>query len=125
MADIKPFTLKLQTDTELLEEEIFLFLITNGTQAGGFSNLITEANISDGMMDIILIKNCHPIDLANLAFSVLSSNSLKCKNIINLRTKNCTIEGSNNLLLTFDGEEGSSLPLSINFINKALKVFVG
>ena len=125
MADIRPFNLKIQTDTQTIEEEILLFLISNGTQAGGFSNLMTEADISDGIMDIVLIKNCHPLDLANLAFSVMSSNSLKNKNVLSLKTKNCTIEGNNNILLTFDGEEGCCLPLNIEFINKALKVFIG
>lgn len=124
VTSIKPFKLKVKTDTQTIEQEFLLFLILNGKHAAGFSNVIQEADISDGLMDVLLIKNCLNIDLAGLLFKVLSNEFLQDKNVVWLRTKECDIEGSKDVALSIDGEKGKGLPIRVKFINKALKVFV-
>lgn len=122
--NIRPFKLKVTTDTQTIEQEFLLFLILNGKHAAGFSNIIQQADISDGLMDILLIKNCLHIDLAGLFFKVLGNEFLNDKNVMWLRTKQCLIEGTGDVALSIDGEKGDGLPISVKFINKALKVFV-
>ena len=51
---LKSFRMKFETDAEIIEEEILLFFILNGVQAGGFNNLIKDADYSDGLMDAII-----------------------------------------------------------------------
>lgn len=123
LKSIKSFKVKIKTDKEEVEEDILLFLILNGKHAAGFYNLIEEADISDGMMDIVLIKNCNHIDLASLFFNVLSNDYLNNKNVMKLTAKTCTIKGNKNINLSVDGEKGGGLPANISFINKSLKVF--
>ncbi|MCX7922705.1 MAG: YegS/Rv2252/BmrU family lipid kinase [Clostridia bacterium] len=123
MANIKTFKIKIQTDNEIIEEKIILFLILNGKDAAGFRNVIKEADISDGIMDIVLVKKCSRINMASLLLKVLSNDSLNNKDVTLIRTKSCTIEGSNSIILSIDGEKGIGLPISVRFINKALKVF--
>ncbi|QNB45010.1 YegS/Rv2252/BmrU family lipid kinase [Thermanaerosceptrum fracticalcis] len=124
VAHMKCFPLKIETEAETIEENVLLFLILNGTHGGGFANLIKDADISDGLMDIVLIKNCAHIDLANLFFRVLSRESLNDKNVTILKSRTCKISGSSEVLLSVDGEKGPALPINVRFINKALKVFV-
>lgn len=124
VTNIKPVRLKINTDWETIEQEFLLFLIVNGKHAGGFSNVIEKADISDGLMDILLIKNCSHMDLPGLLFKVLSNDFLNDKNVLWLRTKKCLIEGSIDVALSIDGEKGDGLPIGVRFINKALKVFV-
>jgi diacylglycerol kinase (ATP) len=124
VANIKPVRLKVTTDTEMVEDDFFLFLILNGKHAGGFSNIIKHADISDGIMDILLIKNCMHIDLAALFFKVLRNEYLNDKNVMWLKTRRCSIDGSGDVAISIDGEKGMGLPISVNFVNKALKVFV-
>ncbi|MFZ5985858.1 MAG: YegS/Rv2252/BmrU family lipid kinase [Bacillota bacterium] len=124
MANMKPFRLRVETENETVEEDVLLFIILNGKQAGGFSNIIKEADFSDGLMDIVLIKNCNHIDLAGIFFQVLSNDALNNKNVINLRANKCTIQGSRDIVLSIDGEKGPCLPTTVRFINKALEVFL-
>ncbi|MDD2400981.1 MAG: YegS/Rv2252/BmrU family lipid kinase [Clostridia bacterium] len=121
---MKSFNLKLNTDTGVIEEDALLFFILNGTYGGGFANLINDADISDGLMDIILIKKCAHIDLANLFFNVLTQESVNNKYALRLKTKQCEIEGYNNVQLSVDGEKGPMLPVKIRFLHRALSVFV-
>lgn len=124
VANIRPFKLTVQTEKETIEDDFLLFVILNGKQAGGFNNIIKQADISDGLMDIVLIKNCNHIDLAGVFFSVLSQEDLNNKHIVTLRAETCRIEGPEGIVISIDGEKGSELPVDIRFIKKALKVFV-
>jgi len=122
--NLKPVHLKLTTDDEVVEGEFLLFLILNGKHAAGLSNLVGEADLSDGYMDIVLLKNCQHIEMAALAFKILNNDFVNDKNVKWLRTKKCTIEGDKGFNLSVDGEEWKGLPITIEFIKQVLKVFV-
>lgn len=123
VANIKPFKIKIQTEKESITEDALLFLILNGTNGAGFSNLVKEADISDGLMDILIIKNARHMDLAALFFKLLSNDFHKDKHVTKLKAKNCSIESNSSLTLSIDGEKGMNLPVKIEFLNKALQVF--
>lgn len=122
--NIKPLKLKIKTDSKTIEDEFFLFVILNGKHAGGLSNIIEDAEISDGLMDILLIKSCPHIELVGLFFRVLANEFKNDKYLMRLRTKTCTIEGTGDVELSIDGEKGNGLPVSIEFFNQAVEVFV-
>ncbi len=124
VTNIKSFKIRIEADDEVLEEDSLLFLVLNGKHAAGFSNVIKEADISDGLMDIVLIKSCSHIDLATLFFKVLSNDSLNDRHVVKLTAKNCVIKSDGEVGISVDGEKSSGLPLEIKFINKALSVFI-
>jgi len=124
VAHKKSFPLKITTDTACFEDKALLFCILNGTNVGGFPNILQDASVSDGMMDIIIIRNCAHIDLANLFFRILSREPVSNKYAVRLTSSECTIVGPDNVILSVDGEKGPLLPVNVKFIPRALKVFV-
>lgn len=122
--NLRPFNLKITTDDGVIEEKAFIFLVLNGTQGAGLSGLISEADITDGLMDILIIKRCPHIDLAGLFFKVLSRDLGTDKNITKLTTRKCKIECDHDIPTSIDGEKGNSLPTEITFLKNALKIFV-
>lgn len=123
VGNIKPVKLKITTDSEVLEEEFLLFLILNGSHAAGFYNVIKEADLFDGCMDILLVHSCPPLEMAGLFLKAINNDYMNDKNVTWLRTQNCTIEGESESALSVDGERWDKLPITINFIHKMLKVF--
>jgi len=124
IATIKPFEVSIETNGITMKENILLFLILNGNHGAGFEDLISDADLSDGNMNIILIKDCTYVDLANLLFKLLNKNLISDPHVIRLPIKNCTISGKRSPCITLDGEEGASLPLNIEVLHNALQVFV-
>ncbi len=124
MASIKSFKVKVKTDEKTLIEDILLFVVLNGKHAAGFNNLSKEADMSDGLMDVVLIKNCNQIDLVGLFFKVLNSGTFEDKNMIKLQTKECDIEFKQKINISIDGEEGMLMPLNIKFKKELLEFFV-
>ncbi len=124
VTQMKPVNLRITTDDEVLHHDFLFFLILNGRHAAGFSNLIRSADLSDGYMDILLLDNCPPIELAGLFLKVMANDFMNDKNVTWLRTRKCTIEGNSDFSLSLDGEKQGTLPISVTFLNKILKVFV-
>lgn len=124
VAHKKSFPLKIVTDKDCIEEKALLFCILNGTNVGGFPNILKDANVSDGMMDIIVIKNCAHIDLANLFFRIISREQISNKYALRVKAKECTISGPENVILSIDGEKGPQLPVKVKFLPQALTVIV-
>ncbi|NSW90640.1 MAG: YegS/Rv2252/BmrU family lipid kinase [Firmicutes bacterium] len=124
MANIRPFNLKLTANGQNIDVDALMFIILNGRHAAGFNNIAGTADLTDGLMDIIIIKNCWHIDVAGILLKVLANDLLSHKSIISLKAKFCVIEGDSNVALTLDGEKGPGLPISVEFINKHLSVFV-
>lgn len=122
--NLKTVNLKLTTDDEVVEGDFLLFLILNGKHAAGLSNLVGAADLSDGYMDIVLLKNCLHIEMAGLFFKILNNDFVNDRNVKWLRTRKCTIEGDKGFNLSIDGEEWKGLPITIEFIHKVLQVFV-
>ncbi len=122
--NLKTVNLKLTTDDEIVEGEFLLFLILNGKHAAGLSNLVSAADLSDGYMDIVLLKNCMHIEMAGLLFKVLNNDFVNDRNVKWLRTKKCIIEGDKGFNLSVDGEEWKGLPITIEFFRQVLKIFV-
>jgi diacylglycerol kinase (ATP) len=124
VTNLKPIRLKLTTDNEIIEDDFYLFLILNGKHAAGFSYLSNTADLSDGFMDILLLKSCPHIELAGLIFKVLNNEFYNDKNVMWVRTEKCLIEGPDTFALSVDGEKWKTLPISIQYLKQILKVFV-
>jgi len=121
---VRPIKLKITTDDKVIEDEFLLFVILNGKHVGGFSNINEDGDLSDGYMDIVLIKYCLHIDMVGLFFKAINKDFMSDKNVLCLRTKKCTIEGPDDFNLSIDGERWDNLPISVEFFNKVLKVYV-
>jgi diacylglycerol kinase (ATP) len=118
------FRIEIKTENEVIKKEVLMFMVLNGKTAGGFSNIVKDADYSDGIMDIVLIRNCSHLDLANLLFMVLNNEFSSNKNVTLLRSRTCSITGPRDVPISLDGEKGDGLPLSIRFLNKEMRIFV-
>ena len=123
VAHIEPFETLLEKEDATIKEKLLIFIILNGTDAGGFNNFIKEADLTDGMMDILLIKNCSHVELAIFFFKVLSKEYINDKYVIKLKARKCKIEANKSIDVSIDGEKGPKLPIDIRFIHKGLSVF--
>ena len=116
--------LKVMADGEVIENKFLLFLILNGKHAAGFYNLNNTADMSDGYIDIMLIKNCPNVDIVGMLINTLKSNLVNNKNVKIIKARNCEIIGDPDIELSVDGERWKGLPINIQCVHKALKVFV-
>jgi len=106
------------------EEDILLFLISNSSSIGGFKKIAPEADILDGLLDVVIIKKSEITDLANIFVNVLTGDHINHQNVIYFKTSSISIESTDKVPLDLDGEFSGYLPAQFNVIPNGLKIII-
>lgn len=122
LADMKTFNITVETEKETVQTEALVFAVLNGTDVGGMKNLISEADIKDGLMNIMIVKNCNPVERAAVGINLLAHKG--DKNIVSLNCSRCKIKADREMDVSLDGENGLKLPFEIENLNQKLNVIV-
>jgi len=123
LTNIKPFELKITTPENEYCEKALIFVVLNGSDMSGFSNVIKEAQMQDGYMDILVFKNKNPIEITDSLLKFVSGGNFKDENVIRIKTKECTISCDSDIMTTVDGEKGPDLPLKLEMKRQAVKIY--
>lgn len=126
LKNIKKFDLNmLIDDNEEISEKAILYIILNGKNVGGFDELLQNANVDDGIMDILIVKNIeNPLEISKILFDLFNGQLVNNENVRTLQAKKCVIEEvSEKIGVSIDGEEGKNEKVEIEFIRDKLKIF--
>jgi diacylglycerol kinase (ATP) len=119
-----PFKIRLQYGSNVIEDSFLLFLILNGSSAGGFNKLAPHAKIDDGLMDVIAIKNTNITNIFTIFLKILRGEHIGDPNLYHFHTDKLIIACDGSCETDIDGERGPNLPLDIEVKKHFLKVFV-
>ena len=123
LANIKPFELKIETEEKTYVEQALVFLVLNGTDISGFSNVIKEAQMQDGEMDILVFKDAKPLEITDTLLKFVTGGNFREENVVRIRTPKCRISCTAYISTTVDGEKGPDFPLELEMRQKALKIY--
>lgn len=124
LSRIKSFSLTVNAGTGPLEEEILLFFILNGPNVAGLSDIVKEADPTDGYLHLVLIKKCEPIELTGIFLNILGRISLRGHpNVKIITASQFELKSDREIVLSVDGEKSGTLPAKLNIETKRLTVF--
>lgn len=120
----RPFDLKTELNGERFEEEVYLFLVLNGSQVGGMFSPAPKASLNSGNLHFLAIKK----DLTfGQGFKILKcflrGGTPELPSTINFTGTSMHLDYSNNLPLVVDGEKGPQPPLEIKLIPARIPFF--
>lgn len=119
-----PFKMRLKYGGNVIEDDFLLFLILNGSSAGGFNRLAPNAKIDDGLLDVIAVKNTNITNILALFLKILRGEHMGDPNLYNFQTDRLGITCEGGCETDIDGERGPDFPLDIEVKKHFLKVFV-
>lgn len=124
--EFRPFSVRIETETDIIIENVMLFLVFNGSSCGGMDKFTDGASIQDGLLDVVIIKECSFAEASVLLPKVLTGNHFEDKNVIYLKEKWLKINKTKGKIddPDVDGESGLKFPLEIKCIEKGLKMFL-
>ncbi len=122
----RPFTVKIETEKDIIIEKINVFLVFNGSSVGGIDKLTTDPSVQDGLLDVVILKNFKFYQVPSIVLNVLRGNHYEDENIIYLREKWININKIKGKCdgIDVDGEEGPTFPLKIKCVEKGLNMFL-
>ena len=118
--------LHIKTDKEEYNEKAIMFLISNTKSVGGFRKLMTMADLSDGMLDVLVLKKIEPTEIMPLLGKLMIGEHIYNDNVLYLQTKYLELDAPSDdkVILDLDGEEGPALPVTIECIHEAITLIV-
>ncbi len=120
----KSVSLKIVADGKTFNVDAFLFLVLNSPAVGGFKKVLSDIAIDDGKLDFIAIKKSSPRRIFTLTRKILSGGIVDdAENIFHLQAKKFNISSTAELISDIDGEIGDALPINIECIPRAVKIF--
>lgn len=105
-------------------QEIFLLLITNSSYVGGFKKLSPKADISDGYLDVLIIKKSEIQDILSILVNISKGDHIKNTNVDYFRTKKINIQCQGDCDLDLDGEYGGKLPAVFEVVPSSFRIIV-
>ena len=127
LSNVKPIPFKIYNSNEVIEEELYFFIVLNSAGAGSFAKLAPNASIVDGEFDFIAVKAKPVHELAVLFVKILRGEHINDSNIIYFRDKyikiECLKEDVENYETDIDGEVGPNFPVTIKNLHSYIRVF--
>ena len=121
LPNFRKLKIKLLSKKCNYDGEMYLLLVFNGQTAGNF-NLATEAEITDGKLDVIIFKAIQIIELIPLFIKLLKGEHLDSDKVVYFKTDDLYIESSEDIVTDIDGERGPDFPLRIQCIKGGIKL---
>lgn len=122
-----PIPVKITNSTEVIEEDVYMYIVLNSAGTGGFEKLVPDASINDGLFDFVGFKATTIRELAMIFFKVFTGDYLKEPGIIHFKDSYIKIEckdASPEMNETdLDGEQGPYMPIEIKNIPSAIMIY--
>lgn len=116
--------LKVKTENEEFEEEARLFMITNTSQVGGFKDITPFANVQDGELDLLIIKKCSPPEMISILRDYTLNHLENNPYIHYIQAKQISISCDEDIVYDIDGEEGTTFPIEVSVVHKAIRIII-
>lgn len=124
--DLDGYETKIGWDDGPLESvDALNVVVANGRTAAGGKPAAPRANPEDGLLDVVVIKNCTGPELAGLAAVALAGDYLESDQVLHERVTSIRVESHPGMWFNIDGELLTKEPVRFEILPGALRVAVG
>lgn len=117
---------RFESDEFSSEEDILLYLISNTASIGGFRKIAPDADVTDGYLDVVIIKKSEVQDLAQIFISIFSGEHINHPNVVYFKTRKIRVQSleDEDITIDIDGEYGGKLPATYEVLPKSFQIFI-
>ena len=125
MASYKDQRVRLTVDEQPLEEVMVTTLsVANGKYFGGGMKVAPDADVSDGLFDVVIWSGYGLTDFVVRSKGIYSGAHVKWKGTRIVRAKKLVAESDEKVLIDCDGEQPGTLPCTMTIVPSAIRLKV-
>lgn len=119
--------MRLSFDEGVYEGNLSMFLLGMTNSIGGFEQIMPDAELSDGLFQLIVVKPSDPVTLLKLMVQALNGRHVDNPDIIYTKTTKLKVEllEDKEVPVNLDGEIGGNLPMEFENLQQRLEFYVG
>jgi len=116
----------IKDDTgRVIEHDVLIVIVGNGSCFGGGMNATPLADVSDGLFDVCVIRKLSRLRMISLLLSFVKGKHVGLEPVEYFKCRELSVECSPQRLLQLDGEVGLATPAEFKILPGALKLLVG
>lgn len=115
---------KLTINNQVIDDDFLFVIACNTKHTGKGMKMAPKAELNDGLIDIIVVRDATRLALFNLLPKVFDGSHVDHPNLEYFQANEFSMDSDNNDLLNLDGEIGGSTPFKAKVIPGALEVFM-
>lgn len=120
----KPSFVTVVADGQIFEGTMLLLAVGNGKYFGGGMNICPDADLSDGLLEVCLVKNVSKLKFMKEISKVYSGRLNELKEVVYLKAKKISIKVSGSeYLINADGNLMGSTPAELSLYQKGVLYF--
>lgn len=124
LQNLESINLNIESEEYSLNEEVLLFIVSNSSSIGGFKKLAPEADVLDGLLDVVIIKKSGVQDLANIFINIFSGGHVNHPNVLYFKSKKVELKTNRDVPIDLDGEYGGKLPATFEVVPNAFRIII-
>ncbi|MCI1290562.1 MAG: diacylglycerol kinase family lipid kinase [Lactobacillus sp.] len=128
LPQISSHQMRLTYDKGVYEGPVSMFLLGMTNSIGGFEQIMPDAQLSDGLFQLIVVKTDNSVDMLRLMVQALNGKHTKDPEIIYTKTTTLKAELLTDepaLPVNLDGENGGELPMTFKNLQQRIEFYVG
>lgn len=119
---------RITTSDEVLEEDLYLYMIMNSAGTGSFTKLSPEASITDGKFEFIGVRAKSILEIPSVFLKMLTGDHIRDEKAILYRRDHyfkieCLDPDFQIMESTVDGEMGPKMPFTLEVLPKAYPIY--
>ena len=120
---LRSYPLRFTVDGEVHEQESMFIEIANSRYTGTSFLIAPDAQMDDGLLDIILVRRMPRVRLLRLFPSIYSGEHVNYPEVTLLQGREITIESPGGMILAPDGELHGGTPATVSCLHRDLEIF--
>ncbi|MDP8206757.1 MAG: diacylglycerol kinase family lipid kinase [Candidatus Electryonea clarkiae] len=124
LVSYKAMQLEIELDGKRINEFAILAAVANGSYFGGGMQLVPEAKMDDGWLDLIILRNMSKLKIMRKFPMIYSGSHIPDVDIVLHRAKKISIKSDREAELYADGEPLTNLPATFEIGQIQLRVIV-
>ncbi len=125
IGSMKTYRIQASMDDETLEVDSWGVLVANGRTNAGRILIAPQASPTDGLLDVIIVKNGDLLDMIEIASMTLLSSLLECQQVVFRQVKRLRLLSTPGMRFTLDGEVIDEVPIEFEIVPGAIEMLVG
>ena len=105
--------------------DVFNIFLGNGQTCGAGLKVAPLADPEDGLMDVMIVRDGGPVDVATLAARFLVNDFLDSEMVVHRQARTVRIDSDPKMAFVADGDANTVVPATFTVIPAALPVVVG
>lgn len=118
------FALDIRTGSTHIQTQASLFVVANTSSIGGVTNLAPEADIHDGLLDVLIFEEMQISEIIELLADIKMGRHSYNPHVMYFKSEEITVSSDKGLPLDLDGEKGGNLPQTIRIEKNAINLYM-